>query len=346
MVIKIKFNRYTLSVMFASFIALPASAVQPLAEEPGISGFFQLGAGMVNVESNLLAKAIGADLGDDTIDNLTDEADSEVSAIPIASLSVTYTFENKSTEIFFGSSIEDFVRFDFASRFGLRQGVGKVGIFELSAVATPLATEVWEDPYDTGVSRDETDRTSDGFRFEWGAIFASGFDLQLSSREIDIDDERSGDALVAASTITTGEQALLDRNGDLDVVKIVYNWQIEKGRILSIGLRSFDFDLDGEAMANDGSGLELTYFEKLNTRQTIVINLAYATFEHDEENPIYDETDEGSTAGFSATFFSDDAFGFKGWTGSIGFAYGKSDHDIDFYDSEAALLSVGFLRRF
>ena len=340
------FNRFALPVIAASFIALPASAAQPLAEEPGVSGFFQLGVGVVNVESNLLATAVGADLGDDTIDNLTDDADSEVSALPIASLSVTYTFDNKSTEIFFGSSIEDFVRFDFATRFGIRQGAGKAGIFELSAVATPLATEVWEDPYATGVSRDETDRTSDGFRLEWGSILESGFDLQVSSREIEIDDERSGDALVADSTITAGEQALLDRNGDVDVVKVIYNWQIEQGRILSIGIRSFDYDLDGEAMTYDGSGLELTYFGQLNARQNIVINLSYATFEHDEVNPIYDEKDEGSTAGFSATFFSADAFGFKGWIGNIGFAYGESNHDIDFYDSTAALVSVGFLRRF
>jgi hypothetical protein len=341
-----KLNRYALPAIAASFLAFPASAVQPIAEKPGVSGYFQLGVGMVNVESNLLATTIGVDLGDDTTDDLVAEADSEVSAIPLLGLSVTYTFENKSTEIFFGSSIEDFVRFDFASRAGLRQSAGKVGIFELSAVATPLATEVWEDPYVTGTARDETDRTADGARIEWGSIFGSGFDLQVSSREIDIDDERSGDALVAATTITAGEQGLLDRNGDMDVVKIVYNWQIEEGRILSIGLRSFDNDLDGEAMAHDGSALELTYFARLNATKRMAVNFSVGTFEHDEENPIYDEEDEADIAGLTVTFFASDPFGYKGWVGNAGFAFGEEDHEIDFYDSKAVMVSVGMLRRF
>ena len=339
-------NKYALPLIAAGFIALPASAVQPVADEAGVSGFFQLGVGMVNVESNLLATAVGADLGDDTTDDLTESADSEVSALPLLGLSVTYTFENKSTELFFGSSIENFVRFDFASSIGLRQAAGKAGIFELSALATPLATEVWEDPYVTGASRDETDRTADGFRLEWGSIMGSGFDLQVSSREVDIDDERSGDALVAATTITAGEQGLLDRNGDIDIVKIVYNWQIEEGRILSIGARSFDHDLDGEAMAHDGSALELTYAARLNATKRMVINFSVGSFDHDEENPIYDEKDEADTAGIAVTFFATDPFGYKGWVGNAGFTFAEEDHDIDFYDNKAFLVSVGMLRRF
>lgn len=339
-------NKYALPLIAAGFIALPASAAQQIADEPGVSGFFQLGVGMLNVESNLLATAIGTDLGDDTTDDLFVKADSEVSAIPLLALSATYTFGNKSTEIFFGSSIEDFVRFDFATSLGLRQSAGKVGIFELSALATPVATEVWEDPYVTGVARDETDRTSDGARFEWGFIFGSGFDLQVSSREIDIDKERSGDALVADTTITAAEQTLLDRNGDIDVVKIVYNWQIEEGRILSIGARSVDYDLDGDAMSHDGSALELTYAASLNATKRMVINFSVGTFDYDEVNPIYDEEDEADTAALAVTFFATDPFGYKGWVGNAGFAFAEEDHEIDFYDSKAFLVSVGMLRQF
>ena len=158
------FIRFVLPVIAVGAIALPASAAKPISQEPGLSGFVNLGAGMVNGESNTLAKFIGADVGEDPIDNLDEPADSEVSAIPVVSLSLTYTFGNKSTELFVGSSIENLAVLDFSSALGVRQGIGNAGIIELSALTTPLPTEVWEDPYVSGATRDETDRDIDGAR--------------------------------------------------------------------------------------------------------------------------------------------------------------------------------------
>ena len=339
-------NRYILPAIVTGLFALPVSAAQRIAQEPGLSGFYSLGVGMVNVESNMLATSLGQDLGEDTIDNLFDEADSEINPIPLLGLSLTYTFSNEATEVFFGSGIEDLVRFDFSTRFGLRQSAGKAGLFELSALTTPLATEVWEDPYATGVSRDETDRTADGARIEWGFIFGSGLDLQVSTREVDIDKERSGDALVAAASITPGEQALLDRNGDINDVLLRYTWEFEPGRAVSIGARAFEEDLDGEAMSNDGTAVEFTYLERLGDQTNVAINLSAGTVDYDEVNPIYGEKDEADIAGFAATLFVRDAFGFKNWTSVTSFAFGEEDHEIDFYTSNAVLVSFSMLRRF
>lgn len=327
-------------------VALPALAAKQVAEEPGISGFFTLGLGAIDSESNMLATTFGADLGDDTIDDPTQDPDSESSAIPLVGLSVTYTFENKATELFFGSSLEDFLRFDFSTAIGVRHQVGDVGIFEVSALATLIATEVWEDPYLAGSARDETDRTATGARLEWGSILGSGFDVRVSSREVDIDDERSGDALVAATTITAAEQELLDRNGDIIVASVVYNWKIEEGRIFSVSVNSIEHDLDGEAMSYDGTSVQLAYAARLNDRSRMVANVLFGSFDYDEENPIVDETNEKDLTGLTFTYFLSDPFGFKGWVGNAGFVYSEEDSDIDFYDSNATMVSVGVLRRF
>jgi hypothetical protein len=346
--------RHLLGVLITVLLAITSAsafAAKQIAAEPGISGFFTLGVGAISSESNMLATffAGSADLGDDTIDDPAQDPDSESSAIPLVGLSVTYTFENKATELFFGSSLEDFVRFDFATALGVRHQVGDVGIFEVSALSTPIATEVWEDPYLVGSARDETDRTATGARLEWGSILGSGFDVRLSSREVEIDDERSGDALVAAATITSDEQKLLDRNGDIIVASVVYNWNIEEGRIFTISVNSIEHDLDGDAMSSEGTSVQLAYAARLNDRTRMVGNLLFGSFDYDEEdseNPIFDETDESDLTGLTLTFFLSDPFGFKGWVGNAGFVYAEEDHDIDFYDSNATMVSLGVLRRF
>ena len=343
-----KFGQYVLLAAITGFIASPVLAVEKVAEEPGISGFFMLGAGALSVESNTLATAVdgNVDLGDDTIGDLDDDADSESGVIPLVNLSLTYTFENRATELFFGNSLEDFLRFDFSTTLGVRHQTENLGIFEVASLSTPIATEVWEDPYLTDASREETDRTSDGFRLHWGSILDSHFDLRVSSREIDIDKERSGDSLVAAGDITASEQELLDRNGDVNVASIIYNRRIDEGRFLIVTGNSIDYDLDGDAMSQDGFTMQLTYGTRLDSRKRLVTNFELGSFDFDKRNPVFDEKNSRDVASLTMTLFLEDPFGFKDWISNTGFVYGQSDHDIDFYDTQVAMINFGMLRRF
>ena len=170
------------------------------------------------------ANNVAIDSGNDTVDDLGDSPDSASTTIPAISLSLTYTFDNLDTEVFLGDSVEDFVRLDFATVAGVRHNVEGAGIFEIVAVQTPFATDVWADPYLLGEERDETEREVNGFRLQWGRMLQSGLDLRISRREASIDDESSGATLLAASLITPAEQRLLDRNGDVNSTRLTYNW--------------------------------------------------------------------------------------------------------------------------
>ena len=347
---KVPTNKLSLlaSAALAGCMAMPAFAATPVQQEPGVSGFFQLGVGVVSAETNMIATTFNgiAEIGDDTIDDPTDSPDSESAAVPLIALSVAYTFENKATELFLGSSLEDFLQFDFSTVLGVRHQVNDVGIFEVAALATPLATEVWEDPYVVGVKRDETDRTANGIRLQWGSILGSGFDVRVTSREVDIDKERSGDSLVANATITATEQGLLDRNGDINVIGVVYNWKIAEGKVLAVGVNSVEHDLDGDAMSYDGASVHATYAAKLDDRNRLVSNVFVGSYEFDKDNPIVDETDEMDQIGLAVNYFRQDAFGFKDWSSNLGVVYADSDNDIDFYDTTTAMVSFAMLRRF
>lgn len=322
--------------------SLPVQAATDIAEEPGFSGFFRLGVASASAASNQIA----IESGNDTIDSIADAPDSASTVMPAIGLSLTYTFDNLATELFLGDSVEDFVRFDFATLVGLRHKVEGVGIFQLSGVQTPFAIDVWADPYLAGVERDETERSVNGFRLQWGKIMDSGFDFRISSRTAKIDDEDSGNALVADNIISAAEQQLLDRNGEINRASVIYNWDRGRGQLLSLIASYQDYDLEGKAMAFDGYSLQLSNVSALNPRLRLASNLVLGQYRHDAVNPIYGERNDKNLAAVTLTLFLSDLFGARGWIGNATLAYAREDNAIDFYDTTASFVSLGVIRRF
>ena len=342
-------NGWLLALAFVvSGLQMPAYGATAIADEPGVSGYFLLGAAGASIESNLIAKAAGGggDLSDDEIDNIDDAPDSESATLPVLDLSLTYTFDNLKTELFLGNSLEDFLRFDFSTVIGLRHQLADVGIFEVGLLTTPGPTELWEDPYATGVERDETDRNSKGIRLTWGAIMGSGFDFRISARDNDIDDEKSGDSLVAIGRITKGEQELLDRNGDINNTSLIYNWDKGKGQLLSLTATYLEHDLDGEAMSFDGYSLQLNDLTAFSPRLRLSTNILLGHYEHDTENPAYRKKNDKNLIGLTLTLFLKDPLGATGWIGNLAVAYAEEANAIDFYDTTISLISIGMLHRF
>jgi len=323
--------------------ALPnAQAATDIAAEPGFSGFFTIGAGAASANSNQIA--IGTD--NSRIESIDARPGKASTTMPALSLSLTYTFENLDTEVFLGDSIEDFVRLDFATLLGVRHKVSGTGIFEVVALQTPFATDAWADPYAVGVERDETERSGNGVRLQWGKILDSGFDLRISSRKNKIDDERSGEQALDDNLITLDEQRLLNRNGEINRLSLVYNWDRGRGQLLSLIASYEDFDLDGKAMAFDGYSLQLSNVSLLSPRLRLASNLVLGRHQHDTVNPLYGKKNDRKLAALGLTLFVSEPFGAKGWFGNATLAYAREDTAIDFYDTTAAYLNLGMIRRF
>lgn len=151
------------TLLIGVFAGTPISAfaATAVAEEPGFSGYFNLGVSSIKAKTNLYPSATG-----DEIDNIDDAPSSDSSNSITPGFSLVYTFDNLSSEVFLGSSLEGFVRFDLSTVLGYRQQVANTGIFQFSILTTPGSTELWEDPYAVGVDREETDRSATGLRFE------------------------------------------------------------------------------------------------------------------------------------------------------------------------------------
>ena len=242
----------------ALLFSAPTYSLEPLGDTTGWSGFANLGVGGGEMSSNFLAriKVVEIDVGKERVDDFSEPSGKDFAA-PLPAVSVGYTFKNKKTRIALGNDLSDFLQFDRTTEFLARHDFTGFGTLQLSYLNTAaVGTEVWADPYLLGTKRERTDFESSGGRITWDRIFGSGFELQASFIEREIDEEKSGEAL----GLSLEDRLLLNREGDVNRVELGYLARFGSGKhLLRPSVAIIDRDLDGRAMAQDGYGVGFTY---------------------------------------------------------------------------------------
>ena len=337
-----------LAILFV-VCATKTYALDPFPEIPGFSGFIQPGIGYLNIKSNLVAKAGGSDLSNEKIDSLENKPDSESTATFSSPFKLAYTFDSLRTQVFLGSQLEDLARFDLVQKLGVMHDLGDVGVIDAGLLFSTFPTEVWEDPYVENAPRKKTDRSSLGAQITLDKAFGSNFEFQYSFRNIDFDDELSGQSRVSSGRLLPEQQKLLDRNRKSHKATVLYHYKLgEKQRLTP----SFSYTLedgDGDAISGSSYFAQLTYVY-LDDPSTLILNAGFGQSEADKRNPIYNLTEESDNLAISASIYYKnpwgwELFGSKPLQLTLTGAYVQSDSNIDFYYQEASLLSAGVLAR-
>lgn len=330
-----------LLALLGSTAALSAQALDRIPQESGFSGYAFVGGASSSRETNMIASVGDTEVADERIDSLTDGPDSKDYGQLLLDFGLNYTFADSRTQIFGGTSLEDFLTQDSTFGIGLRQGIGGAGNLVVKAIAsTPM--ETWEDPYLIGADRRETDVSSSGGRLGWEHIFGSGLEITYSARSIELDDELSGTFL----GLSQDNQDLLNREGDLNTLKVAYVWQLSGDHLITPSISAVEHDLDGDAMAMDGYQAELNYAYTGSENWEFVVNLVAGTLESDDDNPIYGETAEVDRMGVSLGATYKEPFGLQNWRARGAISYGEEDSNIDFYDTSIGSVSLGMMYSF
>ena len=340
-----KLIKYVCLACMLSLFSTTAFAIDPIPKESGFSGFLGLGAGINRIKSNMIAGNRFFDISDDRISAPLGSPDSETKGLPSVNFELNYTFADTRTQIFFGNSLEDMLRFDLAALLGVRQDLRNFGIVSASFVFNGLPTEVWKDPYDTTRKRDDTDRTSNGIRLTWDKIMGSRFQIKTTFRDTEIDKERSGMSLA----LTPAQRDMLRRDGDFFKTEALYRLKLNENHRLAPAFIYTKEDLDGDAMSTDTFDFQLTYLYARD-RIAMAVNGLIGTSENDKRNPIFNKTqkDDRYAASVAAFYRMPDwkpmgcrAFSFWGRV-----AYFKSDANISFYETEFTAASAGVMLRY
>jgi hypothetical protein len=332
------------STIALAWVCAPALALDKMPDEPGLSGFVNAGVSTGSIESNMLAKVgtIDLDLGDDTIDDFGSPDDESITTFAL-NLTLNYTFSNLKTQVSLGNDLADFLQFDRSTILSLRHDFDSLGRVQASVLSSAFPqTEVWEDPYVLGEKRKETERDSTGGRLTWDKIFGTQFELKVQQRKVELDHERSGEAL----GLSRSQRLLLDREGDVFRSELGYMFNIDNGtHLIRPSVAFIDRDLDGDAMAQDGYEGAVSYVYRKGDI-TWANTLSYSSLEAGRENPIFEEDHDSEQVTFATQVFVSGLFGLENWMPNIALMYGESDSDIDFYDAKGWMVNVAMGRQF
>lgn len=330
--------------VLTTLLTTATSAIEPIPDESGLSGFLNLGAAYMKAETNMVKGTKVFTVGDDRIDSIYSSPDSESTVTPLLNVDIRYTFAKSRTQLYFGNQLEDFLRFDYSTLFGIRQEFSNESIGAISYVTTGIATEVWKDPYVANAKRDETDRTANGIRLELDKAAGTMFGFQYQFRNIEIDDELSG--TLGGLGLTPNQISRLDREGKHHRGEVNYTWLLGGGHALIPALRYARHDLDGDAMAFDRYAFMLSYAYRAQ-KYSLVANASVGTQEHDKTNPIYGKTQDDDTYGVGLTTFLHEPFGLSKAYSLVGtLAYYETDSNISFYDGSVLLAGTSLFYRF
>jgi hypothetical protein len=157
---------------------------------------------------------------------------------------------------------------------------------------------------------------------------------------VDIGSEKSGEFL----GLTNSQQDRLDRNGTVHSLSAGYGFTFGNHKLTPQVTLSYE-DLDGEAMANTGAGLQLKYLYTADPI-TLVLNGAVGQADYDKSNPVFGKTRNDDNFGGSASVYYKNPWGWR-LLGSepmqffVTGAYFVIDSNISFYNQEALLGMAG-----
>jgi hypothetical protein len=303
-------------------LCVPLAAQASGTWRSGWFGDIRIGGGVVGAEPS------GLDVYDDNEkrDRLGDDGADVTEGLPLIAGEIGYGFENTGTMISAGGGMEDpwFV--------SIGQKVGGWGMVSLSGLYEE--GEVWENPYLTGVDRDETDAESFGFGLGWDGVMGTGLSVFATRTEVDVDRDRIGEI-----------DPDLQRDGADTTIGIRYPWNLGAGGVLSGGIRYILIDRDGDANSGHGYAAELNHMLEWG-RFSFATGLELVAREFDETHPIFDEKREEAEFTISETISFAEPFGLKN-SYLFGIAgYSETAADIDFFDSAAYILGAGVGYRF
>lgn len=326
-----------LTVLPLGLLVAPTAHSAPIADETGLSGEIQPLVGVLSSRSNL---AVSGD--QKRIDSLYSLSSRETRPVGAVLGRVDYTLVPNKLALYAGTPRSALVGGDLALELGARYRLGGVGL--LTAAVIPVTandSEVWSDPFVTGTRRDATDSDRLGLRLGLAGIAGTGLSIDYRLYRVDIDDERSGEAL----GLSLADRRLLDREGTEHRVDLNYRFAVSDNLTLTPGVQYRRLDIDGEANSGWLVRPQLTATYDMN-RWRFSMTGFYGVDRYDARQPIYDEYRDSESLGVMAGVRYAEPFGWNNWSVNAYGVWAERDSDIRFYDEETGLLAVGLGYRF
>jgi hypothetical protein len=327
---------YTKPLLF-SLICLSASpAMAALSENKGISGEVSLSTAYKSTNSNFNTDANAVNTNNTT----HGEQDKETQLLPLGS--VAYTFGGQLDKQFYaGTSRSDIAIGTLALELGYKQQLENGTVIDASFLPTIMSGETWSDPFVTNQARQETDEKGNAYRLKLGNIANSQVSLDMAYAVKDIENERSG----VESGLSVEQSNQLKRDSTSIYLKGDYKLSLNKTTFLIPSINYIKTNADGDANSFTSWGTELSLFKIINRHQ-LALTAGYKNRDYQASHPIYNKTRNDDEMSIFAAYEYKNIMNWQNWS-LISFAgFKQSDSNIEFYDEDQWLVSVGLSHQF
>ncbi len=305
------------------FITAPMTlhAQGPEGSESGFSGRLQAGAFFMQTDSQLSTEDTNR-----RTEDLDGPADTHDLSSGLASAYLRYQFEN-GTALYAGNPLE------VGEGFALAAGVSRPmasGTLDVAATWLPVK-EVWKNPYQTVIARDQTDVDVYGLRVQLQEIAGSPWEVNFSIDRIEIKDDEIGDI-----------ENDLKRSGLVHELGVKYTLPLQPGIILSPELNYTYGDIDGRS--NSYQGIKFGVLMQRVRPPWVIIGIVSGSYDqYQKAHPLFGKTRHESGITTFAQVMRLNLFGMERLFASAGAGYVWSDANIDFFDSRTVigLASIG-----
>ncbi|MDN3612059.1 DUF2860 family protein [Vibrio ostreicida] len=264
--------------------------------------------------------------------NITDYSasqDRQSEAVVIPFWDLNYRFDG-SSEVYFKTDIVGMAS-DFYAQAGYRHYWSDGSNLAIGVVPGFLEKEVWKNPYQLYSDRETTNAAVQGLVLSYDRVLGSDWSIELARGKYEVDQEES--------------LAQLDRNSNLSYAELNYRANLNASWGVEWLISYLDVDASGSALKSQRVSTEAEL--QLRSGRHIALLAGSAGLQKfDDTHPIWERTREDTTFGVSATYLYAAPFD---WQNTLFIARGGwdiTDANIDFYDHDEYLVTLGIQYRF
>lgn len=302
-----------------------AAGVLPVcaAEESRISG--EIGLGFVIIESgnNLVPGSSSA-----TISNLDSSAETETSFAPLLIPRLAYDIGSLEGAVLFFKTDPPIDEIgSLGINFGVTDTLKGLGILEVGGYFSPFS-ELYENPYLTGVKRETTSVMDYGGKIAFNRILDSGLRVNFAWMNRDVDEDELAKL-----------QPKMARDGNIYSLNANYSFFPSKNFEIRPRFGVRKANLKGEA----NSYTKIKYGVEMSctlSQLTLASEIYLSSSEYDERSPIFSKTRDNEGYGINLVLHYAAPLGYERWSAAALIGYSRDDSNINFYDTEALTIGV------
>ncbi|MCK6265635.1 DUF2860 domain-containing protein [Vibrio sp. ZSDE26] len=315
--------RYSLLIALLS----STSCYAKLGAGNGFSGEISLNSVYVTQESNLSTDA------DANLANLGQPSQTTDSFIVAPLGNIAYTFGQSNQQVYFGTTRDDIAVGTLAVQLGYKYQFSSKMTIDIAYLPTVMSGSVWQNPYDTESTRQETDVDGNAYRLKLSNIAGSLFsvDMAYGDKEIEQDSLQGSD---------------LARDADTYFIKGQVRLPLSRATMLAPAISYTKQEAEGSASSFERYRGELSVFQFLGAHQ-IALTASYSQTDYEAESTRFSgQTRSDNGLSLFAAYEYVDFLGYKNWSLISFLGYDQSDANIDFYDESQTIVSLGINYQF